>query len=325
MLTPKTIQSSPSFAAQTARSGSASTFNPTAQSASSLRSGSRSESLCSIMCRTHEALAELLQEIGNDPRAAIINASFPGIPIGEEFVILSEREIEERLGIPATDRAAQQGVHEIDFEGKAMKAMGRFKENVRPSSWQLLDRDVDSHTPDQFASLSTEDWLRNSRRSFPASTRPAMSGLPRPPRGSSAMGEPVGARQRSCLGVRRGSRRYRTCALHDHPASDAGGNELDEAAIQQTEARRDRGSKPDHDHRSERMDAGAPGLRWTAHGGGGAHGPAIVLPRSDRNRTDELDTSAMVMPDRKTIRELSKVGCHVSGRRIARTAAHHRR
>lgn len=108
---------------------------------------------------SHEDLARLLNEVGDDPSAAVINAGFPDIPVEEEFVILSEREIEDRLGIPSSDRARQQGVHKIDYAGKTMPAVGRFKENVRPSSWQLLDRDVDAHTPAQFAKLSIEEWL----------------------------------------------------------------------------------------------------------------------------------------------------------------------
>jgi len=34
---------------------------------------------------THQELAALLREVGEDPHAAIINASFTGIEIGEEF------------------------------------------------------------------------------------------------------------------------------------------------------------------------------------------------------------------------------------------------
>ena len=108
---------------------------------------------------THEDLARLLNDVGNDPHAAIINASFEDIPVGENFAILSEREIEERLGIPRSDREHQKGIHQIEYGGKPIKAVGRFKENVSPSNWQLLDRDVDAHTPAQYASLSINDWL----------------------------------------------------------------------------------------------------------------------------------------------------------------------
>lgn len=108
---------------------------------------------------THDVLAGLLESVGNDPHAAIINAAFAGIEIGEEFIILSESEIEKQLNIPKTDRARQKGIHQLEHTGKAYKAVGRFKENVRPSNWLLLDRDIDPHTPEKFASLDTRAWL----------------------------------------------------------------------------------------------------------------------------------------------------------------------
>ena len=71
--------------------------------------------------------------VSEDPNAAIINAAFDSIPVGEEFAILSEREIENRLSIPCSDRERQKGVHAIEHGGKTIKAVGRFKENLRPS------------------------------------------------------------------------------------------------------------------------------------------------------------------------------------------------
>lgn len=108
---------------------------------------------------THDELAKLLQKVGNDPHVAIINARFDGIEVGEEFIILSEREIENRLNIPRSEREKQAGVHQITYEGKEYKAVGRFKENVSSSSWQFFDRDIDRHTPVQYASLTHEEWL----------------------------------------------------------------------------------------------------------------------------------------------------------------------
>lgn len=108
---------------------------------------------------THDVLAGLLQSVGSDPHAAIINAAFAGIEIGQEFIILSESEIEKRLNIPKTDRARQKGIHQLEYKGKAHKAVGRFKDNVHPSNWLLLDRDIDPHTPAKFASLGTRAWL----------------------------------------------------------------------------------------------------------------------------------------------------------------------
>ncbi|MEK6193685.1 MAG: hypothetical protein N2F24_05600, partial [Deltaproteobacteria bacterium] len=94
-----------------------------------------------------------------DPNSAIINAFFPGIEVGEEFLILSEREIEKQAGIPRADREKQKGIHTINFNGKDYKAVGRFKENVRPSRWQYFDRDVDRHTPEKFAQQNFTEWL----------------------------------------------------------------------------------------------------------------------------------------------------------------------
>ncbi|MGE0155441.1 MAG: phage/plasmid primase, P4 family [Geobacter sp.] len=108
--------------------------------------------------KTCAELAKLLQAVGNDPSAAIINAGFAGIEVGEEFLVLSEREIEERTSIPRTDREHQKGIHLVTHLGKNYKAVGRFKENVLPSCWQYLDRDVDQHTPEQWRELSVDVW-----------------------------------------------------------------------------------------------------------------------------------------------------------------------
>lgn len=108
---------------------------------------------------THDELAALLAKVGDDPHAAIINASFNGIEVGEEFLILSEREIEARLGILKADREKQKGIHSLTYDGKVYKATGRFKDNVRASCWQYFDRDIDKHTPEKYAAMSVEEWM----------------------------------------------------------------------------------------------------------------------------------------------------------------------
>ncbi len=116
---------------------------------------------------THDELAALLQEVGEDPHAAIINAGFDGINIGEEFLILSERQIKKHTGIAINRRERQKGVHEVEYRGKPYKAVGRFKENVYPSHWQYLDRDIDKHTPEPYASMSYQEWLALMAKIFP--------------------------------------------------------------------------------------------------------------------------------------------------------------
>lgn len=114
---------------------------------------------------THEALRSLLESVGNDPHAAIINASFPGIEIGEEFIILSGGEFKKHLNLNSRDK--QIGIHQLEYEGKTYKAVGRFKENTRPSNWQLGGRDVDQYTPEAFARLSTPAWLSENAKILP--------------------------------------------------------------------------------------------------------------------------------------------------------------
>ncbi len=72
-------------------------------------------------------------------------------------MIASENELKKMLR--ATTREDVVGVHDVEYEGKTLKAVGRFKQNILPSSWQLLDRDIDEHTPSEFAALTTEKWL----------------------------------------------------------------------------------------------------------------------------------------------------------------------
>lgn len=117
---------------------------------------------------THDDLADLIKSVGDDPHAAIINASFNGIEIGERFIILSERQIEQHLGIPRSNREQQKGVHEITLEGESYNAVGRFKENVRPSSWQFFDRDIDQHTPDKFSEMTFDEWMTAIKSMLPS-------------------------------------------------------------------------------------------------------------------------------------------------------------
>lgn len=121
---------------------------------------------------TPDEFAALLKEVGEDPHAAIINAVFDDISIDEEFVILSAKALEQLTGIPRSDRDHQKGIHQITHKDKSYKAVGRFKENVQPSSWQYFDRDIDQHTPEALIKLSIEDWLSKI-----AKFTPGVSGL----------------------------------------------------------------------------------------------------------------------------------------------------
>lgn len=104
------------------------------------------------------SLRNVLQEVSDDSHAAIINAGFPLIPIGTEFLILSERKFSEH-GIDRYDTGQTWPV-DLEFNGQNYPALGRFKEHTAATSWILLDRDIDAHTPEQFARMSYDEWLQ---------------------------------------------------------------------------------------------------------------------------------------------------------------------
>lgn len=109
--------------------------------------------------KTHEDLKKILEEVSEDSHAAIINAGFKGIPIETEFFILSQEVLSEKL--KTDDRSKLVGVHSLSHKKHGpVLVCGRLKENVTPSSWQLLDRDIDQHTPEQYGeAMSHPEWI----------------------------------------------------------------------------------------------------------------------------------------------------------------------
>jgi hypothetical protein len=106
---------------------------------------------------TAQSMADVIKEVSENSNAAIINASFPAVPAGETFLIFSERLFANQLNL--TERAQMQGVHNLKVGERDYKVLGRFKENTLPSTWQLLDRDIDRHTPIEYADLDYDAWL----------------------------------------------------------------------------------------------------------------------------------------------------------------------
>ncbi len=111
------------------------------------------------------ALEKLIAEVAEDRHAAIINAGFPGIPIGQEFLILSEAELLKH-GYTRDD-IVKNGPATIKYLGNEYLAVGRFKECIAPSSWILLDRDIDEHTPPHYAELDYDGWLSEVDKLLP--------------------------------------------------------------------------------------------------------------------------------------------------------------
>jgi hypothetical protein len=104
------------------------------------------------------AMKRLLEVVGDCPYAALINAGFPAVPVGTEFRIASRRELRRILG----SQIDPDAVH----TWKGMVLVARIKERTTPSTWQLIDRDVDSFTP-QAMRVDYDEWLAICDRILP--------------------------------------------------------------------------------------------------------------------------------------------------------------
>ncbi len=120
-----------------------------------------------VRCETHQDLVQLYERVGNDPHAALILDHFVGIPVGEPFEIHSQASMRKLLGRPSHVRADVTGVQTISRDGRSVKAVTRFKENFAPSVWLVIDRDIDEHTPANFAALSDEGYFSALSKAMP--------------------------------------------------------------------------------------------------------------------------------------------------------------
>ncbi len=134
------------------------------------------------------ALEKLLTEIAEDSHAAICNSAFPLFQVGKEFALMSESRF-QKMGISRGDPNVNWPVS-VRHKGSDYPALGRWKEHSAPSSWVLLDRDVDEHTPNKYADLDYDGWLREVNKLLPgilqcarlrahsSSTRVSVNGKP---------------------------------------------------------------------------------------------------------------------------------------------------
>jgi hypothetical protein len=111
---------------------------------------------CQYHVPDHAALATLFEIVGQSPNAAISNTAWMHAEIGERFVVLSRNILESN---------GHDG--EAVITSRGMKAFARLKVHALPSSWLLLDRDIDKHTPPWAKNLNPEEWLKEVDRILP--------------------------------------------------------------------------------------------------------------------------------------------------------------
>ena len=113
-----------------------------------------------IACQFHvpslATLAELLRIVGDSPNACLSNSAWTPSALGETFILLSTASI-EALGFARDSVGKTEG----------MTAFARIKEHAKSSSWQLLDRDEDEHTPAWARALTFDQWRTELAKILP--------------------------------------------------------------------------------------------------------------------------------------------------------------
>ncbi len=111
---------------------------------------------CQYYVPDFATLQHVLQIVSESEHAAIINAGWKPAAIGEKFIILSKKVL-VGSGWEPTD------IIRID----GMPAFARLKDHATPSTWQLLDRDEDSHTPHWARKQTFDTWRQNLDKILP--------------------------------------------------------------------------------------------------------------------------------------------------------------
>lgn len=124
-----------------------------------------------VRCETPEEVAAVYERAGSDPHAALILDYFDGIPVGEPFEVLSTDKMRKAIAKPGDDRADVLGVKRLMRGGRSVCAVTRLKENFSPSVWLVIDRDIDEHTPAEFAALDDAGYFAALSKAMPSIDR----------------------------------------------------------------------------------------------------------------------------------------------------------
>lgn len=112
-------------------------------------------------------LEAVLFTIGSSPYMAVCNGRFPGLPVYELQAVLAALErggrssssilqVLQHHGFQIAPQAQQES---MAAQQPNRRVVARTSESTLPTSWLLLDRDVDAGTPDWAARLSTDEWV----------------------------------------------------------------------------------------------------------------------------------------------------------------------
>ena len=104
---------------------------------------------CQFYVPDHATLEKVLNLVSESPSAAVTNCGWKPVGVGIPFIFTSKQAL-------LKDSLDPEGVHK---DSKGVLSFARLKEHASPSTWQVLDRDEDEHTPQWARDLNFDKWV----------------------------------------------------------------------------------------------------------------------------------------------------------------------
>ena len=120
-------------------------------------------SACQFYVPDHATLERLLSVVSDSPNAAVTNCGWRPVGIGVLFNYTTTDSLQKK----GRDR---DGIYK---DSSGTLTFARIKDHAFPSSWQVLDRDDDMHTPEWAKNLDFNKWVKEMDKVLPglATTR----------------------------------------------------------------------------------------------------------------------------------------------------------
>jgi hypothetical protein len=111
---------------------------------------------------TAAAMRDILAAVSKLPSAAICNGRFPGLPVYDLGALIEASNSNPRTLMLACGFriVSQERLSKLTAEERTGSPVTvRTKATTLPTSWIVVDRDVDELTPKEFAELNVEEWI----------------------------------------------------------------------------------------------------------------------------------------------------------------------
>ena len=112
---------------------------------------------CQFYVPDHLTLEKVLSIVSEYSNAAVTNCGWTPVAIGISFNLTSKNQLKK-------DSRDVNGIHK---DSNGVVTFARLKIHAYPSTWQVLDRDVDKFTPNWAQELDFNEWVRKMDKVLP--------------------------------------------------------------------------------------------------------------------------------------------------------------